>query len=274
MQDTCYETAIIGSSALGLGCLLSRPENSILIEASASICPEWSQSFYPGTDWDTWDTCDNLQPTAAALLAELRQRQVLTGHGLQVSALAAQCFKALRDSTANYRFLSVVTAVEDAGDCYSIHILNAGGHQQLRARQIIDTTDEAVTLPQQAVSVQSRAVGMQLQIGGEPMAATAVTDAYHLHPGAFASEATLQYHVAPDTDWITARRQLHDFWINRPSELRAWNCVSVATRFSQRVTALGSIKENWHHLPGCNTANAIQAFNQGICAAQSMEVLA
>jgi hypothetical protein len=84
----------------------------------------------------------------------------------------------------------------------------------------------------------------------------------------------LQMVVGSDCDWISARRQLHNFWIKRPAELQAWDCVCVATRFTQVVEALGTIQENWQHLPSCNAVHAVAAFNKGICEAESVEAVA
>lgn len=269
MKRKQFKRAIIGSTALGLGALLHDSEDSILIERSAMVLPEWTGAYAAGD----WSNPIANSDSGQELLDELRQRQVLTERGFHTPGLGAVFFKRLHDASVAHSFMTEITQVEQTDDGFAIDLHHVGGHERINCHEIIDTTNQARSYFAEIPKVLRRSIVLQLHNAEDQIQDHPSQDHYRWHPGAFINEASVELSLAVDADWSDARNAIHTFLTDRPEAMRDWQCVATATQFCEQVTALGQLSDNWQHIASCNTKNALAGFEQG-AALTMKEVLA
>lgn len=250
------ERLIIGSGSIGLGALLSDPTHSLLVERSATIIPEANGAFEPGN----WDGFSCTQELSQDLADELRQRHILTERGLHLPGLAAVLWSRLKPLQQHCRFMTEILDIKKNSDYYIVDLHNVGGHTRLHCDEIIDCSDTAHSQRTQQVTVLKRALHLNLH---HPDGGSDLSHISNCTPGAFTNEAILRIPLAYDCDWHTARRTVHQQWLQRSSALHSWQCVAIANAFALEVTPLGSLDERWLHMPACNSRNVLAGMEQG-----------
>ena len=271
MLQQDYDTVLIGASALAMGAALSAPQGEVLIiEPSACMAAEWTETFYPGSDWAALGEAQPRAALAQALLAEMEQRHIKTERGIHTPGISALLFKAARDQSMPISFMTRVLSVSPDKDGFAIQVVNAGGLYTFHAQRIIDTTATFISDPQTQVAIRDAFVGVHLRAQPKLNLQTESHDQkeYAFIRGAFETEASLHLRLGEDRSLPRVRKQVHDFLIQRPEALRHWNCTAVATRLRLAVEAVDSGTAGWTHQPASQYAHVIAAIDAGTCVWQ------
>ena len=247
---------IIGSGSVGLGALLTDPDNCLLIERSATIIAESNGAFQPGT----WENLSISSPLSQSLYDEFEQRGIVTERGVHVPGLAAVLWRRLKPLQKHCLFLSTILSVKKENGYYLVHLHNAGGHRRIRCNEIIDCTDSAQSSRAHSVPIRERALHLNMH---HPDGGADISNIAHCIPGAFPNEAIMRVPLTADTSWVAARKFAHQQWLQRSPALRPWQCIAIANAFAQKVTALGEIDEQWQHVPACNSDNILAGIELG-----------
>ena len=271
MLQEAYDTLIIGTTGFAMGAALSVEAGQVLIvEPSACMASEWTETFYPGTQWANFAERQAQSAVAQSLQAELEQRQIKTQRGVSTPGIAALLFKSARDAQLPISFMTRVLGVQETSDGFDVQVVNAGGLYTIRAQRVIDTTDGFISDPQQRVSIVTAHAGIQLRANPKTDVQNEAhsNSDYEFMCGAFETEASVHLPLAQDLAWPAVRKQVHDFLMNRPDALQGWNCTAIATRPRLAVQTLDTGNAAWTHQPAAPYANVIAAVDAGALLAQ------
>lgn len=257
-----YGRLIVGATFAGLGDLLARPGDALLVESTATVGWEFIEAYRPGVDWER---TAGLNEAASDLRRELVERNILEADRVHLPALSPVLHQRLDRSGADYLFLTDVLAVEPGGSGYDVTLATRSGLKTVSVRRILDTTTHLLTRPGQEVIIESKRIGANLNLRqGEPFDGRPVYgDRFALTPGRFGSEAFLSLALPVEATWTAAREALHRFWLARPAPLGGWDLASVATRLDETPVRAELRAENWLHLPSTAHDNPLRAFAAG-----------
>jgi hypothetical protein len=268
-----YDGIVIGASCAGLGAALQSDESILVIEPSACIGWDLTETLYPGTDWES---IGDLTPLSTDLRAECERRHILAADRIHIPALSPVLCQRLADSRVSYLFQTQPISAEASSDGISVMTHNCGGRSRFHARWIIDTTTRFLSQPNTPVHITSTAIGAALNHRSEEtqdLVGTLDCDSAHVYPGYFPGEAYLNLKLDHGASWPEARHALHEFWMNKPSELQSWDIASTATRLTETCESAETGRSDWIHLPSVAFANALLAFDAGTRAVTAQEVL-
>ncbi len=259
------DTLVVGCTGVGLGLALSNPSETLVIESTAALLPEWVQTYVPGNEWDTYQAANEL---TQRIQADMKKRSIQTDRGVHITGLSALMAQLSKEHKINALFMTHILGVEAQADGFKVDIVNVGGHSSIYCKRIIDTSSRFLSDPNKNVKVNKRQLSFYLRpIPGKDIAGEHTDSSYAFAPGAFINEASVIVDVDPHMHWHAARNQANEFWVNRPEPLRSWNCVAMSTQFFEQVEVVQTGHAQWQHVPAMHELNALAGIDSGVALA-------
>ncbi|WP_028611600.1 hypothetical protein [Paenibacillus harenae] len=251
-------TVIIGASFLGLGLASRLGPDALVIEPSNGVGNEFIRSFKLSDRKYAPLTASGIE-----LLRELIRRNVTDGEGrLHLPGMMPVLIKHITGQKLDVRMQTQVVEMHPRDGKFEVMCYDASGFRRIVADRLVDTTSRCVTKNDRG-RVRAKSLNMML-LGSPGTHHSEGLSEYPIYQGHFPNETVLKFAVDPMDDWITARRKLFDFWLNRPEPLRPCAFVTHADEFDMELdTMQAPIQPGWDWLPSAYYANPLEAYDQG-----------
>lgn len=257
-----YDLLIVGSTFAGLGAAYAAGGETILVERTAAVGHEFINSCNPGTGWLETE----LSPQGERLKQELLNRNILSMEGkVHLPAAAPLLYHQIREDGLPVLLMTEVVNIREMKDGFEVDFYNASGLESCRVKRILDTTGNCLTCTRQRIIPLRKSINAMLSCedSSTPLHAADCEEVEFVE-GKLPGEMILKLKVSPQEDWITARYQLHQFWMNRSEEWKPWTIATVADCF-EIVVDPGpvAIATGWSWLPSSSYRNPLEAFEAG-----------
>lgn len=266
---TRVPTVVIGATFAGVGIAAAAKQKALIVEQASQPGHEFISSYRPGEHWD----CKPRTPEGKRFLDQLVQRNVLSDNGLvHIPAVLPVLCHYIKTERLPILLMTTIADISEQPDGYEVTLFHASGMETITAERIIDTSSQGLFHSGKPQSITGKSINAMLHRPAEPTASPPVSydKSVSFVQGRFESEVILKVELAPDDDWIAARRKLHSLWSSRPESLRSWSIAALADTFEMH-TAEGptEISRNWCRLPSCAYSNLLEAFEAGLRFAES-----
>lgn len=250
-----YPVIVLGATFAGIGAAYADRENTLIIERSSLVGYEFINCFRTGAGWLE----SKLSAEGERLRGELLERKILKKDGkVYISEVAPVLYNRFIKDNINILLMSDIVSISSKGSVFEIEVYNAGGFSRFIANKIIDTRPENISPD----SVRSKSINAMLLSSDN-----AIFPEIH-HPKASFDRTEqgtiMRFNLDATDNWFTARRKLHEFWAERPSELKPWQILAVAQVFDIRPNAgLCAHNENLLSINSAFFENPLEAFEEG-----------
>lgn len=226
-----FNKIILGATATGLGAFLSEPENTLLIEPSSMIGPDFAGCFFTGSAKSNTLSDSNSHP----LFQAATNIGVLKNGLVHLPGLQALMYKYLIPYVKNCLFLTDYLLSEQVDGKIAVTVFNRNGTTVYTCDELIDATPtmitnqvkteiNSVTLGSVFVSIKEDAVLPKLSKG-------------EIIPTCFPNEFYFHLPLSAKDSWGKARSDMIAFISEHKTEFEGWALAATAVEKNVKVSA-------------------------------------
>ncbi|MBI4977010.1 MAG: hypothetical protein HZC28_05975 [Spirochaetes bacterium] len=258
-MKTTYNTLVIGATLAGLGIAYRDREETLVVESTAMVGPEFLYAYRYGTGWDTPPQSDE----GKRLKQELLDRNILKDGAAHIPGLMPVLYARIGTDHLPVSFMTEVLDVTSSADGFAVTLFNASGKTPVTVKRIIDTTSACRSAPGKGITFTGKHVSALLgcpPCDGSIPAANGVS----VSEGRFGHERIFSVTVPVDAAWPAARETFFRAWAARDARLGMATLAAVGMTFDVSVPkGPKTISDGWVHLPSAAYDNALAAFDAG-----------
>ena len=220
------------------------------------VAYEFVNAYKRGKNW-------NEEPETEfgkAIREELLKEKIITNEDTYIYSAGPIFYKAFKDLGIDILLETELISVKKEEDDYIISIYNVGGHNVIKAKYIIDTTEREV-------GIKSKSLNCLLTSKKKDALPPIKLDGVEIYKEAdsIINTAILKYNSPLDTSLYEARHQVIETWRNRPQELVDWKIAAIGLCFDV-VPKVGFKQiDNLHiALPSAYYDNPLAAIDAGV----------
>lgn len=225
-----FNRIIIGATTTGLGAFFSEPENSLLIEPSSMIGPDFASCFFTGTSSGNILEGDKSHP----LFHEAYKIGVLKEGLVHLPGLQTLMYKYLVPHAKNCLFLTEYLGSELNEEKITVTIFNKNGTTTYSCDELIDATAlmitnqikteiKSVTLGSAFVSLKEDAIIPKLNIG-------------EITQTCFPNEFYFHLPISVQDSWGKARSDFIAFIAEHKNDFEGWALAATAVEKNVKVS--------------------------------------
>jgi hypothetical protein len=241
---------------------LKAKRDVIVVERTASVGREFIEAFNPGFGWATPGT-EFGQRFRDALIG----RNLMEESGpVHLPGLHPVLCLLIKEYGLKVKFLTEIVGVSERDGMYEVLLHDASGCSPVLAETIVDTSTQRLTVPGSLAVPERKRVNAYLHHPDIRNAALPdpIDETMSVCRGRYRSEVILKAAVAPEDDWLQARRKLHQYWRARPAQWATWTIAAVAGEFESDVPrGPHRLGERWSWFPSEALTNPLTALDQG-----------
>jgi len=255
-----YDTVVLGATFSGLGAAYAGCGRTLVIERRSNMGYEFIACLNPGSGWNETRVSD----IGGFFKKELYSRGILSPDGLvHLPALEPLLSRWVKDCSFSVLLLTEVIKIKKVENTYEIQIYNSSGFGTIKACNIVDTLGNPLLQSRVNVGILSKSINAMLY-GDTTQEPVLNNQQAQILKGKLSGEYILKYPLEIEDNWITARKKLHEFWLNRPSELKPWTLAYVANSFDMCAEkGVYQVYDTWNILPCYSFNNPLEALEVG-----------
>lgn len=253
-----YDIVILGatSAALGLANELKQKYKTLIINRTSMVAYEFVNAYKRGENW-------NVEPETEfgrAIREELLREKIITKEEAHIYSAGPIFYKAFKDLGIDILLETELISVKKEYEGYIISVYNVGGHDTIKARYIIDTTEREA-------DIKSKSLNCLLTNKKKDVLPPIKLDGVEIYKEVDnkINTAILKYNCPLDTSLYEARHQVIETWRNRPQELADWKIAAIGLCFDV-VPRVGFKQIGKFHvaLPSAYYDNPLAAIDAGV----------
>jgi len=258
-----YQTLICGATFSGIGMAIHQNNHHLIIESSSIVGNDFIECLNPGHNWKQTLKTQH----AKELYLDMIKRNVLTEDDrVHLPAVYSLLCERIQREKLNVMFLTDIVRVEKLVDGFEVTLHNVSGFTKIAVERIIDTTSSCLS------NSSMRAVPLVKRINayidnsqaGAPLPNLSEHRNAQVVQGRFPSEVIFKLDIAPEDNWVAARRKLNEYWLLRPQPLMDWKMTSIAGAFEVVYEKPQQFSKGWYWKPSCGHENLLQAYDSQI----------
>lgn len=221
-----FSRIILGATATGLGAFFKSPEDSLLIEASSMIGPDFAGCFNPGN-------ITNYQKYPHEIFSEAEKIGVLHSKGLHLPGIHTLLYKKLVPYVQNCLLLTELIQLQKHDSKIEVTVFFKNGFESFTCDELIDATVLKISNQNKTniLKISIGAVFVALQEG----AVLPVIKEGELIPGGFDNEFYFQYPLEKP-DFTSGRSKLLQLIQSQKDIFSAWGLAATATDLTYQVS--------------------------------------
>jgi hypothetical protein len=258
-----YQTLFCGATFSAIGMAISDNNNSLIVEQSSAVGNDFIECLNPGDHWQ--QAMRNKH--GKEFQQDLINRNLLTAQGhIHLPGVYPLLCERIHRENLNVLFLTEIVKVEKLHTGYEVTLHNVSGFTKIHVETIIDTTAASLSrIDKKAVpKVKRMNAYIDSSQSAAPLPDLIEQNDFQVIQGRFQSEVIFKLDLAPENNWIEARRKLNAYWSNRPQSLIDWKLTSIAGAFEIVPEEPQKISEDWFCIPSCGSDNLAIAFDKQI----------
>lgn len=254
-MQTNFQRIILGATTTGLGAFLNEPEESLLIEASSMIGPDFAGCFNPGS---ASGNMVNVEATNL-LFAEATKIGVLKNGFVHLPGLQTLLYKHLIPFAKNILLLTDYLSAATVDGKIAVTVFNKNGTTVYTCEELIDATPALIT-NQMKTEILSVSLGCVFVATKEE--SILPNPKYgKLMPTCFPNEFYFQLPLTKEDSWAQARNNLLKFIVENKETFEGW--ALAATAIEKRVKASDKYKGLASILNTSNYDGIVEGFTAG-----------
>lgn len=225
-----FNKIILGATATGLGAFLSEPENTLLIEPSSMIGPDFAGSFFTGSAKGNTLNESNRHP----LFLEASKIGVLKDGLVHLPGLQTLMYKYLIPNAQNCLLLTDYLSSEQVNGKIAVTVFNRNGTSIYTCDELIDATPTmitnqvkteitSITLGGAFVSIKEEAVLPKLSKG-------------EIVQTCFPNEFYFHFPLSSNDSWGKARGDMINFISEYKVEFEGWILAATAVEKNVKIS--------------------------------------
>lgn len=253
------ETVFLGASAYSMGAAIKNPANTVVLEQSLMLVPEFSGALLP-------NVLKKPESEVAVLVHGIIEKENLCKDGRYHAPPVSDVISSLVMRHKVNLMLNVTLAnIQESDGKFVLDVIGVDGHSRIRAERVIDTTPLAWR-DAGAKHVKAKFLAAPLVGGNTGKTDSTSTDKWEIVAGPMPGEIILKVFLPANTDWSSARLELYDIFENSVAKECHCNIGGEATALGHiyngppiNTSFVGGVA--WH--PGAQHDDLMSALSAG-----------
>lgn len=225
-----FNKIILGATATGLGAFFSEPNQSLLIEATSMIGPDFAGSFMTGSAKSNTLTEYNNHP----IFQEAVKIGVLKDGLIHLPGLHTLMYKFLSPYAHHCLLLTDYISSEQIDDKIAVTVFNKNGTSTFTCDELIDATPTLIT-NQIKTEVINESLG-SVFVASKEDAIIPKLSKCEIFQTCFPNEFYLHIPLTIHSDWGKARSDLISFISEHKTELEGWILAATAIEKNVKIS--------------------------------------
>lgn len=215
---------ILNPSFFAAGQALQADSDVLIIGRNSSIGDEWTYSFRQIKESD-------IEPSTEITSCLQKQMFDLEIENKAI-AFSVLLYEALEKYTDKFLLWTELESVREVDDGFELSVYTVSGHELIHCRELIDTSTEALTIPDWGQNnIESKTLNMLIDKQNDTSSQIQELGGLKVRAGRNETEHIIEYSVHPEVSLSVARTELLNIWHKRPENLKNWKIASFGSEF-------------------------------------------